>query len=126
MAKAGIALALLAALAFAVNVMQKRAFDSGYNKAQAEYAATLEIAKEEAIAEARRAWEETNEISEIQINVERRIAEGTRIVEREVPRVVERIVEVAPNCADLGDDVPRLLNDAIAAAAAENLPSNPR
>jgi len=66
--------------------------------------------------EEERKWKATVLAAKAEIIIEERIVEKIREVEKLVPQVVERIVEVTPECADLGDDFAGVLNDQIRAA----------
>lgn len=85
-------------------------FNSGYNAAVAEQGIAIQVAKDKAVAVAREQWENTAKLASANIVIEERIVEVERIVEREIPVIVERIVTVFPECNDLGDDFARLLN----------------
>ena len=85
-------------------------YNSGYNDAVVAQQALIQDAREDAVRRAREEWEATAEIAEAEIIVEERIVEVVRTVEKEIPTVVERIVEVRPDCADLGSDFVGLLN----------------
>lgn len=102
-------------------------YDAGFNTAiiQAQEAAILR--QNAAIAEARADWAASQEIGATQILIEEKIVEVTRDVIKEVPVVVERIVEITPECADLGPDFLRVFNDAIRAGSGPgpDAPSNP-
>jgi hypothetical protein len=111
---------LYVALALAVMGFAKWAHSSIYQ--QGFDAARIEIQNRAieqqnvAIAAARAAWEADQEAAGIQIVVEERIVERIKIVREEIPVVVERIVELTPECSDLGPDFLGLFNDAIIAA----------
>ena len=61
-------------------------------------------------------WEDVVANAEAQVIVEERIVTEIREIEKEVPRVVERIVEVMPECSDLGPDFISVLNNQVRAA----------
>ena len=86
-------------------------YDAGWNAAVIEQRNVIIEKQQEAVAAARLEWEATAEIAEAQVIVEEKIVEVVRTVEKEIPKVVERIVTVAPECSDLGDGFARLLND---------------
>lgn len=101
-----IVIAVLLAAKFAYNAI----FDAGWNAAVVKQGELIQDAKAEAVEKARQEWENTATIAEKEIVVEERIVEVIREVEKEIPTVVERIVTVAPECSDLGDDFAGLLN----------------
>ena len=108
---AGIAAA--SAMLGAAWVVYDHVYDSGYNAARVKYQAEQLRAIEDALAAARAKWDESQEAAEVQIVIEEKIVERIRVVEREVPKVVERVV--AAECRDLGIDIQRVFNDAIRA-----------
>ena len=85
-------------------------FNAGWNAAIVEQEQAIATAKDEAVAKARQQWENMTDLTEKEIVVEEKIVEVIRIVEKEIPKIVERIVTVTPECADLGADFARLLN----------------
>lgn len=91
-------------------------YDSGYTDAVAEMQEQAIERQNEAIEAARAEWELTAAAAEREIVIEERIVEVIREVEREIPTVVERIVEVTPECADLGPDFLGVFNAAISAS----------
>lgn len=93
-----------------------KVYDSGYADATAEQQKLAIEQQNEAIAQARIEWEITAEAGEREIVIEERIVEKIRVVEREIPKIVERIVEVTPECADLGPDFLSVFNAAISAS----------
>jgi hypothetical protein len=99
-------------------------YDSGFNAAIVEQEKAIQIAKDEAIELARVEWEATAEIAEAEIIIEERIVEVVRTVEKEIPKIVERIVEVTPECNDLGADFAGLLNKQVRAGAGDSVPSS--
>lgn len=92
-------------------------YSAGWNAAVVLQAEAISTAKDEAVAKARTEWENTARIAEVEIVIEERIVEVVRVIEKKIPFVVERIVEIAPDCADLGLDFAGLLNDQIRAGA---------
>jgi len=93
-----------------------KVYDSGYADAVTEQQ-TLAIEQQNAaILAARVEWELIAASAEKEIIIEERIVEKIRVVEREIPTVVERIVEVTPECADLGPDFLSVFNAAISAS----------
>jgi len=89
---------------------------AGYNKRDREVQQDILEAQETARQEEERKWKATVLAAKAEIIIEERIVEKIREVEKLVPQVVERIVEVTPECADLGDDFAGVLNDQIRAA----------
>lgn len=88
----------------------KAIYDAGFNAATVAQDAEIRKAERDAVAKARQEWENTTEIAAAEIVVEERIVERVRIVEKQIPQIVERIVTVAPECSDLGPDFAGLLN----------------
>lgn len=93
-----------------------KVYDSGYSDATAEQQKLAIEQQNKAIAQARIEWEITAGVGEREIVIEERIVERIREVEREIPVIVERIVELTPECADLGPDFLGLFNAAISAS----------
>jgi len=91
-------------------------YQSGYDAARIEMQNFAIEEQNEAIAAARAAWEKDQEAAGKQIVVEEKIVEKVKIVREEIPKIVERIVEVAPECSDLGNDFLGVYNAAIIAA----------
>lgn len=85
-------------------------YDAGFNAAVTEQDALIRQAQDDAVAKARQEWENITGIASDNIVVEERIVEVERIVEKEIPKIVERIVTVTPECRDLGADFAGLLN----------------
>ena len=99
------------------------AHSSGYNKRDAEIRADAIWAQNEAIEKGIAAWVKTIGQAEAVIIIEEVIVEKIREVEKRIPYAVEKIVEIAPDCADLGDDYARVLNDQINASNSRQAPS---
>ncbi len=93
-----------------------KVYDSGYADAVTEQQTLAIEQQNKAIAQARIEWEITAGVGEREIVIEERIVERIREVEREIPVIVERIVELTPECADLGPDFLGLFNAAISAS----------
>ena len=108
--------ALAATLIGAAGFAYSRVYRAGYNAAVVLQQQIAIKRQNVAIAEARLEWEATAAAAEVEIRIEERIVERIRVVEREIPTVVERIVEVTPECNDLGGDFLRVYNDAIRAS----------
>lgn len=86
-------------------------YEAGYTAAAKKHTEALLKETERAVARARARWEEAAAAGERQIEREVEIKEVVRVLEKEVPVVVERVVPA--ECRDLGPDVQRLFNDAI-------------
>ena len=109
---AGIAVALMAFSYWAYG----QVYDAGYDAAVVKMQEEAILRQNEAIEAARAEWELTAAAAEREIVIEERIVEVIREVEREIPTVVERIVEVTPECADLGPEFLGVFNAAISAS----------
>lgn len=88
-------------------------YEQGYNAAELKWQQAQAEAIADAVAEARRLDAIAHEAAIANIEREVEIVERVKIVEREVPKIVERVVR--PECRDLGPDIQRLYNDAIRA-----------
>lgn len=108
--KIGLYIALVVVVLGGLKWAHSAIYDSGYNAAVVEQAAAIQVAKDDAVKKARIEWEATAEIADENIVIEERIVEVVRTVEKEIPKIVERIVTVTPECNDLGDDFAGLLN----------------
>lgn len=91
-------------------------YQSGYDSARIEFQNLAIEQQNTAIENARRQWEADQEAAEVQIVVEEKIVEKVKVVREEIPKVVERIVTVTPECSDLGFDFVGVFNAAIVAA----------
>ncbi|MBW2663726.1 MAG: hypothetical protein JRD93_17555 [Deltaproteobacteria bacterium] len=89
---------------------------AGYNKRDREVQQDILEAQETARQDEERKWKATVLAAKAEIIIEEKIVEKIRVVEKKIPTVVERIVEVTPECSDLGDDFAGVLNDQIRAA----------
>lgn len=105
--------AITAVLAFA-KWAHGEIYSAGYNAAELKWRDAQAEAIADAVADARTEWQITLDAAEENIRVETVIEERIRVVEKEVPKIVERTVQLA--CRDLGPDIQRVYNDAIAAA----------
>lgn len=103
--------------------MWKSGYNRGYDKRDAEVQQEIIDAQEAARAEAEEFWKQALADAEAQVIVEERIVTEIREVEKKIPQVVEKIVEVRPECNDLGPDFISVLNDQI--RAANSVPSAP-
>jgi len=89
-------------------------YQNGYNAAELKWRNAQQQAINEAVADAKEQWEEAAATAADNIKAETEIVERVRIVEKEVPKIVERVVPA--ECRDLGPDIQRLFNDAIRAS----------
>lgn len=96
-------------------------FDERDKSVQGEISNAVETEKARSAAE----WQVLLDAAQAEIVVEERIVEKIREVEIEVPKVVERIVEVRPECRDLGPDYGGLLDQQVAAANGRESPADP-
>lgn len=76
-------------------------YDAGYEKAELVQAEALDALKDEIARKAVEDWRAAQDVAGGEIDTEIRIVEKIRIVEREIPKIIEKIVEVKPDCADL-------------------------
>lgn len=109
---AGIVLALIAAGAGASRFFYK----AGYNKRALELSTELIEQQNAAIQKGIDDWIATQAAAEPVIKIEEKIVEKIRVIEKRIPVVVDNIVEVRPECRDLGPDYVSLLNDQVAAS----------
>lgn len=109
----GIIVAVLGGLKWAHSTVYK----AGWNAAIVEQERLIADAKDEARNQEREFWEAVVAAAEDNVIVEEKIVEVIKEVERKIPVVVDRIVEVNPACNDLGDDFAGLLNEQIRASA---------
>jgi len=89
-------------------------YGAGYSAAELKWREAQQVAINAAVADERDKWSLAVKAAQENIRIETVIDERVRIVEREVPTVVERVVP--SECRDLGPDIQRLFNDAIAAS----------
>lgn len=89
-------------------------YQNGYNAAELKWRNAQQEAINEAVSDAQEQWEEAAAIASENIKVETEIVERVRVVEKEVPRIVERVVPA--ECRDLGPGIQRLFNDALRAS----------
>lgn len=116
--------AAVVAVIAAVKWWSDERYDAGWNAAVVEQDRLIREAQQAAVDKARQEWENLTSAAEAEIIVEEKIVERIRVVEKEIPTVVERIVEVTPECNDLGDDFAGLLNAQISAGGNREV-SNP-
>jgi hypothetical protein len=95
----------------------KQVYNAGYNAAENKWQTQQLLAIDDAVAEARAKWKVAADAAEVEIRIETEIVERVRIVERQVPVVIER--SVPAECRDLGPDIQRLFNDAILAGGGD-------
>lgn len=88
---------------------------AGYNKRDLEAQKEIVQAQVDSAENLLASFEAGQAATEATIVVEEKIVEKIREVEVEVPTVVEQIVEVTPECADLGDAYAGLLNNQVSA-----------
>ncbi len=89
---------------------------SGYDKRDAEIRDDAIIAQNQAVEKRMNEWLETQAQAEPVIIIEEKIVEVIREIEKRIPTVVEKIVMVTPECADLGPEFAGLLNEQISAS----------
>ena len=75
--------------------------EAGYVRAELEFREGLAAIKDKAAADAVDDYRAAQAIAGEAIDAEIQIVETIRIVEREIPKYIDRIVEVKPECADL-------------------------
>lgn len=113
------------ALMVGIRGAYQTAWQSGYDAAQLEVSRGIQARIDAAVERERQQWENLTEIAEDTMTAEIQIVEVERIVEREIPVVVEKIVERTPECSDLGIDFIGLLNQQVTAGTGAN-PTNLR
>jgi len=94
-------LLILSALTAAGFKAYGMAQQSGRDAAELEFALSLDAIKTKAAEDAVRDWKAAQVIAGETTDAEIRIVEKIRVVEREIPKIIERIVEVKPECSDL-------------------------
>ena len=109
-------LAIFALVIGAAGAAAKSIHSAGYNKRDLEVQQDILDAQESARRDEAEKWEQTVAAAEGTVIIEEKIVEKIRVVEKEIPKVVERIVELTPECADLGAEYAGLLNDQVRAA----------
>ena len=109
---------IILALIAAIGGTYATGHSSGYDKRDAEIRDDAIIAQNEAIEKRMAEWIETQAQAEPVIVVEEKIVEKIRVIEKDVPRVVEKIVTIRSECRDLGDDFAGVLNAQIDASNA--------
>jgi hypothetical protein len=91
------------------------AYESGYNAAKLEVSREYALRVSQAVEKEKAKWEKLTELANESKKREVEIVEVERIIEKEIPVVVEKIVQVKPECNDLGSDFIRLLNRQVSA-----------
>lgn len=76
---------------------------AAYDRAQLDFREGLDAIKDKAAADAVDDWKAARAIAGDETDVEIRIVEKIRIVEREIPKIIEKIVLLKPECAVLPD-----------------------
>lgn len=108
-------LAILVLVVGAASAATKSIHSAGYNKRDREVQQDIIDAQVRAEEEAEARWAASVVAATQAIRIEERIVERIREVEILVPTIVERIVELTPDCGDLGLAYAGLLNDQIRA-----------
>jgi len=111
------AIILLAVIA-AIGGTYAAGHSSGYDKRDSEIRDDAIIAQNNAVEKRMNEWLQTQAQAEPVIVIEEKIVEVIREVEKRIPTVVEKIVTVTPECADLGLEFAGLLNEQISASNA--------
>jgi len=107
--------ALAALLIGAAGAAAKSLHSAGYNQRDREVQQDIIDAQVKAEEDAEARWAASVVAATQAIRIEERIIERIREVEILVPTIVERIVELTPECSDLGPAYAGLLNDQIRA-----------
>lgn len=107
--------ALAALILGAAGAAAKSLHSAGYNKRDQEVQQDIIEAQVRAAEEAEARWSAAVVAATEAIRVEQVIVERIREVEIEIPMVVERIVELTPECADLGPAYAGMLNNQVRA-----------
>jgi hypothetical protein len=108
-------LAIFVLVIGAAGAAAKSIHSAGYNKRDQEVQQDIIDAQIQAAADAEARWSASVVAATQAIRVEERIVEKIREVEIEIPKVVERIVELTPECADLGPAYAGMLNNQVRA-----------
>ncbi len=101
MIKLGIILAIITVLLGAAWKALASAEQAGYDRAGIEFAEALDNVRTNAAEDVADNWRAALAIAGAETDVEIQIVETIRIVEREIPKYIDRIIEVKPECADL-------------------------
>lgn len=106
----GIVIAVLGGMKFGYSAIYR----AGFNAAVVEQERLIADAKVDAHAREREFWQGVVKRAEENIRTEEIIVETIKEVEKRIPVVVDNLVEVAPDCSDLGPVV-GVLNDQVRA-----------
>ncbi len=101
MIKLGIILAIITVLLGAAWKALASAEQAGYDRAGIEFSVALDNVRAQAAEDVADNWRAAQAIAGTETDVEIQIVEKIRILEREIPTYIERIVEVKPECSDL-------------------------
>ncbi|MEE9158964.1 MAG: hypothetical protein V3U60_11320 [Gammaproteobacteria bacterium] len=74
---------------------------AAYTRAELDFREGLDAIKEKAAEDALDDYKAAQAVAGAQIDDEIQIEEKIRIVEREVPKIIEKIVEIKPECSNL-------------------------
>jgi len=74
---------------------------AGYDRAQVEYGQAIDEIRAQAAQDVEDNWRVAQAIAGTETDIEIQIVEKIRIVEREIPTYIDRIVQVKPGCRDL-------------------------
>lgn len=107
---------LVTALIAFVGSVYGMGHSKGYEKRDNEVQLQIIKAQEDARLEEAAKWEIVVANTKGSVETVEVIVEKVRVVEKRIPEVVETIVTLTPECADLGDGYARLRNDQIRAA----------
>lgn len=109
-------LAIIVALVAFVSSVYGMGKSAGYDKREAEVKEEIMAAQERTRLLEEKKWAKAVKAAQDSIKTEEIIVEKIRVVEKEIPRVVEKIVTLTPECADLGTEYAGLRNDQVRAA----------
>ena len=109
-------LAIIVVLVAAFGATYAKGHSSGYDKRNVEIQNEILEAQERTRLEEEAKWAAAVKAAQENIRTEEIIVENIRVVEKEIPKIIEKIVTLTPECSDLGPDYARLLNDQIRAA----------
>lgn len=100
----------------ALGVSARLLWQSGWNARDVQVQQEIIEAQEQARKQEAENWRETVRQAEENIRVVEKRVTDIQEIEKRIPVIVEKVVEVKPECRDLGDDFARLLNSQIRAA----------
>ena len=101
MMRLGIILGIIVVLFGAGKWTHAKIDQEGYERAELHFQEGLAGIKDRAAKDAVDDWRAAQVIAGDATDVEIRIVETIRIVEREIPKYIDRIIEIKPDCADL-------------------------